>query len=64
MSYKPFSKELHEENDLFAKKIVRDFLVSTKLFRLNESLENQKEEYSKWDMKLIYSNKQRNNGRS
>jgi len=51
--FKPFSKELSDENDLVAKNVAVDFLQSTGKYKLVTPLEEQQEVYKKYDFTIV-----------
>ena len=49
MEHKPFDKNLFRENDLAAKQVAVD-LLQDHGFRLDHPLQDQEEQYKKWDL--------------
>lgn len=54
---KKFSQELYDENDNSAKVIAVDYLVSTGLYKLNEELNEQPEQFKKLDFEILLIDK-------
>ena len=54
---KKFSQDLYDENDTSAKIIAVDYLVSTGLYKLNEELNEQPEQFKKLDFEILLIDK-------